>query len=216
MCGRYSLSTPGLELAEHFELDAAPVLAPRYNIAPTQEVPVVAMNGDRQRALGMMRWGIARRSGGRPLINLRSESAREMPSYQRLLERRRCLVVTDGFYEWKRLPGGEKRPYRVRMPGGRPFALAGIWTRGRHGDRRELQCTVLTTKPGQLSEIHDRSPVILYPSSYDQWLDPTEKDREVLRSLLQAYIGDLEVYPVSDRVNGFQNDDPSLLDPAPT
>ena len=83
-------------------------------------------------------------------------------------------------------------------------------------DRRELQCAILTTAPGQLREIHDRSPVIVYPGSYEVWLDRSENNHEVLRSLLQAYIGDLEVYPVSDRVNSFRNDDPSLLDPVLT
>lgn len=155
MCGRYSLSTSEEILADHFDLYEVPRLPPRYNIAPSQEVAVVALSRNDQRKLGMLQWGIPR-SKGRPLINLRSDTALEVPKFRQLLARRRCLIVTDGFYEWQKRLGSASVPYYVRMPRGEPFALAGVWTRTQYG----LSCTILTSKPGELlSPIHDRAPV---------------------------------------------------------
>ena len=128
MCGRYSLGATGDTIAEHFDLHEVPRLEPRYNIAPTQAVAVVGLNRAGERALGKMRWGIPR-PGRRPLISLRNDTAAEAPQFRRLLARRRCLVVADGYYEWQQRPDRASVPHYIRMPRGEPFAFAGLWTR---------------------------------------------------------------------------------------
>lgn len=208
MCGRFSLGSPGDAIAQHFDLHEVPTLEPRYNIAPTQELAVVGLNRADERTLGKMRWGIPQ-PGRRPLINLRNETAVEAPKFRRLLARRRCLVVADGYYEWQQRPDRASVPHYIRMPRGEPFGFAGVWTR----NWQDLACAILTCRSGELlSPIHERMPVILYPP-YDRWLEGAERDPETLRYQLQAYIGDLEIYPVSERVGNVANDDPQLADP---
>lgn len=208
MCDRFSLGSSGDVVAEHFDLHEVPTLEPRYNIAPTQEVAVVGLNRAGERVLGTMRWGLPG-PDRRPLINLRNDTAVEAPKFRRLLSRRRCLVVADGYYEWQRRPNRSSVPYYVRMARGEPFAFAGVWTRTRHG----LVCTILTCRSGeQLALIHDRMPVIAYPP-YDTWLEEIVRDPDSLRYTLQGYIGDLEIYPVSERVGNVANDDRQLTEP---
>jgi putative SOS response-associated peptidase YedK len=220
MCGRYTLKTPVEKLAEEFNFDASSVeLPPNYNVAPTQEVAaVLAENGHRR--LELLRWGLIPSWADDPgigsrMINARSETAPEKPSFRRAFRERRCLIPADGFYEWKRVNGG-KQPYYIHMKEERPFAFAGLWESWKDEGGPEIRsCAILTTKPNALArEIHDRMPVILPAGSYAAWLDP-EAEKEELVALLVPYPEDeMETYPVSRFVNSPQNNDPRCVEPA--
>ena len=221
MCGRYTLSSSGETVAEAFDLSEVPQLRPRFNIAPTQEVAAVRrMEGGADRRLDFLRWGLipfwAKDPGiGNRMINARSETASEKPSFRNAIKKRRCLVVADGFYEWKKMAEGPKQPFHIRMKGGRPFAFAGLWEHWEGEGEVIDSCTLLTTRPNPLTaEVHDRMPVILPEKSYDLWLDPTMQDPEQLEPLLTPYPQDeMEAYPVSRFVNKPGNDDPRCIEP---
>ncbi len=218
MCGRYTLATPVGRLAEEFGFDSSSTeFRTSYNVAPTRHVPVVLAEGGKMR-LEMLRWGLVPSWADDPgigarMINARSETAPEKPSFRRAFRDRRCLIPADGFYEWKRENGG-KQPYYFRMQGGRPFAFAGLWESWtKDGEIRS--CAILTTAANEVvAGIHDRMPVILPSRHYEAWLDP-EAERDELTDLLVPYPGDdLETYPVSRFVNSPGNDDPRCIEPA--
>jgi putative SOS response-associated peptidase YedK len=217
MCGRYTLSTPVGKLAEEFDLSGSlPDLQSSYNVAPTQEVPaVVAGNGGRR--LEMLRWGLIPSWADDPgigsrMINARSETVAEKPSFRRAFKERRCLIPADGFYEWQKT-NGSKQPYYFRMKDGRPFAFAGLWESWA-GDGEIRSCTILTTDANHLvGEIHQRMPVILPSEYYELWLEPAVREPDQLLPLLNPYPTDeMEAYPVSRRVNSPSNDDPGCVE----
>ncbi len=221
MCGRYTLSTPGSAVAELMELETAPRLAPRYNIAPTQESAVVRLAGDR-RSLAQLRWGLvpywAEDPGiGSRMINARAETAAAKPAFRSSLRRRRCLVPADGFYEWRRTAAG-KQPYLIRLAEGGAFAFAGLWDRWapHHGETIE-SFTILTTRPNELTAaVHNRMPVILPRRHHDLWLDPTEARTERLEGVLQPFpAAEMTLFPVSTVVNKPANDVPECAVPLP-
>jgi putative SOS response-associated peptidase YedK len=218
MCGRYTLSTPAGRLAEEFQLDSTVEIPPSYNVAPTQQVAAV-LEDEEGRCLEMLRWGLVPSWADDPeigarMINARSETAPEKPSFRRAFRGRRCLIPADGFYEWKREDGG-KQPYYFRMQDGRPFAFAGLWESWEKGDGDLRTCAILTTRASSvLQGIHDRMPVILPRDAYNAWLDP-DADREELGELMIPYPGaDLETYPVSRFVNSPRNNDERCIEPA--
>jgi putative SOS response-associated peptidase YedK len=218
MCGRYTLSTPAGRLAEEFQLDSTVEIPPSYNVAPTQQVAAV-LEDEGGRRLEMLRWGLVPSWADDPdigarMINARSETAPEKPSFRRAFRGRRCLIAADGFYEWKREDGG-KQPYYFRMQDGRPFAFAGLWESWDKGGGELRTCTILTTRPNSvLNGIHDRMPVILPHDAYNAWLDP-DADKEELGELMIPYPGDdLETYPVSRFVNSPSNNDERCIEPA--
>jgi putative SOS response-associated peptidase YedK len=218
MCGRYTLSTPAGRLAEEFQLDSTVEIPPSYNVAPTQQVAAV-LEDEGGRRLEMLRWGLVPSWADDPeigarMINARSETAPEKPSFRRAFRGRRCLIPADGFYEWKREDGG-KQPYYFRMQEGRPFAFAGLWESWEKGDGDLRTCAILTTRASSvLQGIHDRMPVILPRDAYNAWLDP-DADREELGELMIPYPGaDLETYPVSRFVNSPRNNDERCIEPA--
>jgi putative SOS response-associated peptidase YedK len=218
MCGRYTLSTPAGRLAEEFQLDSTVEIPPSYNVAPTQQVAAV-LEDEGGRRLEMLRWGLVPSWADDPeigvrMINARSETAPEKPSFRRAFRGRRCLIPADGFYEWKREDGG-KQPYYFRMQDGRPFAFAGLWESWEKGDGDLRTCAILTTRASSvLQGIHDRMPVILPRDAYNAWLDP-DADREELGELMIPYPGaDLETYPVSRFVNSPRNNDERCIEPA--
>lgn len=221
MCGRFTLTTPGEILAEAFGLDAAPALAPRYNIAPTQPVLVVRREspaGPRRAAL--LRWGLIPAGGpepGRPLINARAETAATLPSFRDAFRRRRCLVPADGFYEWMGPRGRPRQPMLIRLKDARPFALAGLWEPPTTTGEVENvgTCTILTTGPNALlAEIHDRMPVILGPEEGEGWLDPTPASLAALRGLLRPYPAELmTACAVGRAVNDASYDGPECVRP---
>jgi putative SOS response-associated peptidase YedK len=224
MCGRFTLTTDQKELAESFAEFEVPVeLSPRYNIAPSQPVAVVANNS--QNRIEFFQWGLvpswAKDPGiGNRMINARSETLAEKPSFKNAYKRRRCLVLADGFYEWRKDPGAKtKTPMYIQLTSGQPFAFAGLWESWHGADGSNiLSCTVITTAPNEfMAEIHNRMPVILPSNTYAQWLDPAEQAPDQLNDLLKPYPADLmKAYPVSKFVNNPKNDTPDCITPLKT
>lgn len=221
MCGRFTLRTPAAAIAEQFALLAVPDFAARFNVAPSQPVPVVRMRGKGPRELVWLRWGLvpswARDPAiGNRLINARAESAAAKPAFRAAMRRRRCLVVADGFYEWQRT-GRAKQPYFLRLHGDRPFAFAGLWEAWEAPDHSTLEtCTILTTAANELVRpIRDRMPVILPASGYGTWLDPAIEDPRQLMPLLAPYPSEeMEARPVGNFVNSPSHDSPQCLEAA--
>jgi putative SOS response-associated peptidase YedK len=221
MCGRFVLITPGAVLAEQFQLSEVPALAPRYNIAPTQPVAAVRLAREgTARELVLLRWGLIPSwaqdpSVGSRLINARSETVAEKPSFRYAFKSRRCLVPADGFYEWQCQERG-RQPFFIRMREGTSFAIAGLWEhwQGPEGEVIE-SCTLLTTAANEMMRLlHDRMPVILNPKDYDLWLDPAVQKREALLPLLRPYDAEAMVaYPVRPVVNSPANDSPLCIEP---
>ncbi len=221
MCGRYALAASKGKLAEKFDLSGElPDLTPNYNVAPTQSVATILGDGE-ERWLELMRWGLIPSWADDPgigarMINARSETAAEKPSFRSAFKKRRCLIPTDGFYEWQKT-NGTKRPFHIRLQDGDPFALAGLWEIWQDEDGLEVHsCTILTTEANDLlASVHGRMPVILNPENYDFWLDPDAQEKEPLISLLEPYPSEaMEAYPVSRFVNSPSNNDPSCVEPA--
>ncbi len=220
MCGRYSQTATVETLAQRFRLQAPGPVPPRYNIAPTQQAPVVVLEEGRR--LLLFRWGLIPHWAKDPaigsrMINAKAETAAEKPSFRRPFQKSRCLVVCDGFYEWRREPGGKsKTPMRIALKSRAPFALAGLWDAWKTPDEKLLRSfTIITTAPNETVRlIHDRMPVVLRPEDEEAWLDP-QSPPERLRALLAPYPGDdLEAYAVSPLVNSPANDKPGVVTPA--
>ncbi len=220
MCGRFTLRTPANLLVERFMLDSTPDLAPRYNIAPTQDVAVVRATPEAGRQLALLRWGLIPSWAkdpkiGNRMINARGESVAEKPSFRSAFKRRRCLVLADGYYEWRKI-GKAKQPYWIHMQDERPFGLAGLWETWRGGDDDIVEsCTIITTSANELTKkIHDRMPVILDDADYELWLDPSVQDRQLVEPLLRPYDdGEMTFDPVSTVVNSPKNDRAECIEP---
>lgn len=225
MCGRYTLTTPVEELLAVFDVpEVGFAYRPRFNVAPTQEVPIVAGAGE-HRKMGLLRWGLVPSwaddpSVGNRLINARSETAHQKPSFRDAFARRRCLVPADGFYEWTETDAG-KRPFWIHRPDRRPFALAGLWERWEAKDRSDPEplftFTILTRDAvPSLRDIHPRMPVVLDEDAWDPWLD-ARSDVKTLRERVAAPPGtELLVRPVSTAVNRPENDGPECIEPVET
>ena len=221
MCGRYSLTATAKKLAETF-VDYADVPAdmpPRYNIAPSQPIAVIANNERHQ--VEFFQWGLIPSWAkdpkiGNRMINARSETLAEKPSFRTAYRRRRCLVLADGFYEWRRNPDKSKTPMYIQLEDQAPFAFAGLWEVW-HSPQADtiLSCTILTTEPNDLmTSIHNRMPVILPRDAYAQWLDPNEQKPDQLQLLLKPYPAEeMIAHPVSTVVNNPSNDVPTCVQP---
>ncbi|MDE2491087.1 MAG: SOS response-associated peptidase [Elusimicrobia bacterium] len=199
MCGRYTQTASAKELRERFGLVASEVseLNPRYNIVPTQDAPVVLEEDGR--VLKMFR--------------ARAETVALKPSFRTPFRKRRCLVVADGFYEWKRLAGGGKEPRRAVLPSREPFAMAGLWDDWKSPEGKDVRTfTIIATGANDVMKpIHDRMPVIFAREDEATWLDPAAKP-DVLASLLKPWSGNLETYAVSPIVNSPRNDNPTCVE----
>ena len=237
MCGRYTLFTHADELESRFDATFEGPVEPRYNCAPGQSLPVIAI--DDPDTFRRLKWGLIPswaddQSAGNDRINARAETLDERASFEEAYERRRCLVPADGFYEWVR-DGETKRPYRVAFDDDRPFAMAGLWERwepthaqaglgdfgggiGNRSDAGDEQSAVVesfaivTTEPNDVvSGLHHRMAVVLDPETESTWL---HGDGEDVAGLLEPHVGeDWRAYPVSTRVNSPANDAPDLIDP---
>lgn len=226
MCGRFALLTPGHDLLTQFGVTEtavnASMIAPRYNIAPTQPVVVVrasTSSANGQHELVLVQWGLIPSWAKDPkigsrLINARSETVAEKPSFRAAFKRRRCLVLADGFYEWQKLDG-KKQPTFIHMADQSPFALAGLWETWHSPDGGELDtCTILTTTPNEIMEpIHNRMPVILEPEDYDTWLFPGNQPNIALHLLRPFSSEKMAAYPVSTWVNSPAHDDAKCIVP---
>jgi putative SOS response-associated peptidase YedK len=228
MCGRYKLARRKPWIEEYFDIDPwQEDWIPRYNIAPTQPVPLIRQNPvNRVREISLARWGLIPSwakdpSIGSKTINARSETVMTTVSFRNLFQSQRCLIPADGFYEWK-THGKSKQPYCFQVGDGEIFAFAGLWDKWTDPNGKVIEtCTILTTSPNVLlSNIHDRMPVILPQQHYDSWLNSTARDTDSLKKLLVPYAGPMRGYAVSARVNQALNDDagcsePIRIEPAP-
>ncbi len=217
MCGRFSFALDMGVLVERFNLRVIDFpFEPRFNIAPTQQVVTVVVEEGGNRA-GLMHWGLIPSWAkdpaiGNRMINARAETVAERNSFRQAFQKRRCLVVADGFYEWRKTPRG-KVPMRILLKDGSPFAFAGLWETWRppQGDPVH-SCTIVTTTPNSLMEpIHDRMPVILTREGESSWLDRKAESSE-LRALLVPYpANEMDAYEVSTLVNSPKNDSPEVI-----
>jgi putative SOS response-associated peptidase YedK len=222
MCGRYRLSRRKQILEEQFAADWEDLdWKPRYNIAPTQFVPVVRRNSKSgSREISLIRWGLVPSwakdsSKAASMINARAETAARKPAFCDALKFRRCLVPADAFYEWKKA-GNLKQPYCFEVSCGQLFAFAGLWEAWNNPSGKALEtCSILTTNPNAVTaSVHDRMPVILDPQYYDLWLDPGITDTTVVSEFLKPFDASLmHCVPVSSRVNQTTNDDPECSAP---
>jgi len=222
MCGRFTLTVDPADLQESFSDFAFPSkFAPRFNIAPTQ--PVLAIPNDDKFTADFFVWGLIPMWAKDPkigsrLINARGETLAEKPSFRGSLKYKRCLVLADGFYEWKSVEGRKtKTPYFIHMTDRKPFAFAGLWDSWNSPDGSQVKtCTIITTEPNELmSLLHNRMPVILHPRDYAKWLDPSPQTPEQLMPLLKPFPADaMDAYPVTTLVNKPANDIPELVVPS--
>lgn len=221
MCGRFARSTKKDDLQTRFRFDdpQGVLLEPRYNIAPTQMHPVVVVEAD-QRVLKMMKWGLVPFRAkdvniGYKMINARAEGIEDKSSFKNPLRKRRCLVLADGFYEWKKIDKKSKVPYFIRLKSGEPFAFAGLWDIWDKGEEPLTTFTIITTDNNELIKpIHNRMPVILHHKDESTWLDPELLDPDKLLPLLMPHPSDeMEMYEVSTIVNSPKNDIPDCIQP---
>ena len=220
MCGRFSLGAT-IRVGQLFDLPDWPETPPRYNIAPSQRVPAVIQNRETGgREFRSFRWGLVPYWAEDPAvgyrtINARSNTAATKPAFRRSFRERRCLIVADGFYEWKK-EGRHKQPFHIRMRDGRPFAFAGLWEHWERAEGKAIDsCTILTAVPNELLRgLHHRMAVILPASEYDLWLDPSIQEVERLQPLLRPFPAEeMTAYPVSTVVNNPRNETPSCIEP---
>lgn len=215
MCGRYTLIEIS-SLGERFNLIVPEGLSPRYNIAPTQKVPVILNEGTRR--LALFKWGLIPswakdcKMGAR-FINARAETVHEKPSFRHILRHQRCLVPADGFYEWEK-NGALKKPYRYTLKSGDLFAIAGLWDAWESSKGETVfTFTIITTTANEtVSQIHDRMPVIIRREAESIWLDNGITDSTVLKEIMAPYSSELmESQSVSILVNSPRNDRPDIL-----
>lgn len=218
MCGRYMLTSPVDALRQLFRFEQRPNLMPRYNIAPTQDVPIVRLTRDAAaRELLMVRWGLVPYwaddlKGSARLINARCESVERIRPFREAYQRRRCLVPADGFFEWRK-EGKARQPFLFRRKDRAPFAFAGLWERWREPADGSVvrSCTIITCPPNAVvAPLHDRMPVILAEGDHDRWLDPASDAHGLLAPCPAAWLESMAVNP---RVNSPKYDDPDCIQP---
>lgn len=218
MCGRYTLTADSKNVQQTFDLAEPPVLAARYNIAPTQPVAIITHLAPRE--LTLVRWGLIPSWSkdpmrGAPLINARSETVAEKPAFRSAYKYRRCLIPADGFFEWATDTNGKKRPHYIHLRNRQLFAFAGIWERWQNPEGDEiLSCSILTSEPNDLIRpLHNRMAVILPAEAHADWITP-DTDPDLLNSLLQPYpASEMETYEISTLVNNVRNDSPEIVEP---
>lgn len=217
MCGRFAFYSPAEATAALFGVCNVPEVKPRYNIAPTQSIAAIRMTADDSREFALLRWGLVPfwakdPSIGNRMINARAETVAEKPSFRAAYRRRRCLVLADGFYEWRNEADG-KTPYYISLASGEPFAFAGLWEDWHaKGSEESLQsAAIITTAANEfMSQLHQRMPVVLEQDAADRWLDGDDKLlSEVVESSLE-----FRAWPVDRRVNNARNEGEDLVEAA--
>jgi putative SOS response-associated peptidase YedK len=224
MCGRFVSASSPDEIARYFDAEAPEaLLEPSYNVAPTNDVYAVLNDGGVRR-LDAFHWGLVPiwakdpRQGSK-MINARAETLAAKNAYKPAFKRRRCIIPADGFYEWKKIPGQKtKEPHFIHRPEGEPLAFAGLWEVWRGPDKQGdplRSCTIVTTSANETMEpLHDRMPVILPASAWEEWLDPANDDLETLGKLLVPAPPEIIVtHPVSTEVNTVRNKGAELIEP---
>jgi putative SOS response-associated peptidase YedK len=221
MCGRFVGCRQLDELKEFFPIDRANCdVTANFNVAPTQEILAI-YNHEGENWLDKFHWGLVPfwakdPSIGSRMINARAETVAEKPSFKNAFKKRRCLIIADGFYEWKG-PKGRKQPMLITLPDKKPFAFAGLWETWRKNDPQTpyRSCTIITTEASpSIRDIHHRMPVILKPEVYRRWLDPENEDITDLKRIIKTEsLSELISYPVSKQVNSTRNNDASIIEP---
>jgi putative SOS response-associated peptidase YedK len=219
MCGRYAITTPPEAMRRLFGYPQMPNFPPRYNVAPTQPIPIVRVV-DGRREFALVRWGLLPSWVKDPttftlLINARGETVNDKPAFRNAMKRRRCLIPADGFYEWKR-DGAVKRPYLIRRKDGEPFAFAGLWETWMGPNGEELDTAAIVTSDANrlLAPIHNRMPVILSPDAWEMWLDTANVDAKTAAALIAPAQNELlEACEIAPLVNRIANDGPEVQAP---
>jgi putative SOS response-associated peptidase YedK len=224
MCGRFARYSLSRELERYFNAHPAALeLDPNYNVAPTQEIPVIVIHEDgrhiKKRHWGLVPFWAKDISIGSGMINARVETVTSKPAFRAALKQRRCLIPADGFYEWKG-KAGNKQPYYFQLPSGEPFAFAGLYEIWEDKEAPPeagpyKSCTIITTDASEsVKDVHNRMPLILKPEAYDAWLDPGNKEPAKIEELLKtAYVKELKRYPVSKLVNQVGNNKKECMEP---
>ncbi|MGG3467118.1 SOS response-associated peptidase [Neobacillus pocheonensis] len=221
MCGRFTLTASMEEIIERFLIDSfleEEAFSPSYNIAPSQSVLAVINDGKSNR-MGFLKWGLIPpwakdMSIANKMINARAETLSEKPSFRNAFKKKRCLIIADSFYEWKRQEDKTKTPMRIKLKNEELFAMAGLWEQWKSPEGKSIfSCSVITTNPNELmADIHDRMPVILKPENEKTWLDPSISDVHFLNQLLVPFDKNLmEAYEVSALVNSPKNNSVELI-----
>ncbi len=211
MCSRYTLKTNMAAILKLLGIEQAVEWKPSYNVAPSQKIPLAFVNEkSKQREMKLSPWGL--RLGERLVVNAQSETVFEKPSFKEPIQKGRCLIPVDGFYEWRH-EGKETRPYFIRLKDQQPFALAGFWAASKAKEGSE-SCVILTVEPNRtVQAIHNRMPVIVPSQHFEQWLDGEQKE-ESLKPLLKSYSDELmEAYEISDWVNSPSHNDARCMEP---
>lgn len=214
MCGRFAFYSPAEATAALFGVSDVPAIKPRFNIAPTQDIAAVRVGGDESREVALLRWGLIPfwakdPSIGNRMINARAETVAEKPSFRAAYRKRRCLILADGFYEWRRIADG-KAPYFISLASGKPFAFAGLWEgwHAKDSDDSVQSTTIITTSANDfMSQLHDRMPVVLSQETVDRWLDGDDK----VLSGAAEHCPTLRAWPVGRRVNNARNEGEDLI-----
>lgn len=214
MCGRFTRTSSREVIATEFGIAhfTNVDLQPRYNIAPSQIVEALICDGGEKR-LGPMRWGFTSTSTTAPTpINARAETVATSPLFRDAFRRHRCLVIADGFYEWRK-DGQRKTPYFIHLRSGRPFGFAGVWSCHRSDRGQRIgTCAIVTCPPNELmAPIHNRMPVIVPAAAHDRWLDPSAADADLRQMLAPLPSEEMDAYPVSTLVNSPRNDSPECV-----
>ena len=219
MCGRYTFYSPSEAVTRLFDTPVPLPIEARYNIAPTQFVPVIRLDPQGRRQLVMLHWGLVPswakdKAIGNKMINARAETLAQKPSFRRAFNQRRCVVLASGFYEW-RTEDGAKRPYFISRKDSEPIAMAGLWESWRQEAGPLESCTIITTDANEFMQtLHHRMPAMLAPEQCGSWLDSENVGTAEAASLLRPLEGDgLQAWPVSTRVNSPRNEGAGLLDP---
>ena len=217
MCGRFTLKEPRAIKLAHFDYDPFEDLIPRYNIAPSQDVLTVVQDGPK-RAATFMQWGLIPwwSTEAKGIINARVETIEQKASFSESFERRRCLILADGFYEWER-NGRVSQPYYFQMKNRKPFTFAGIWDRWQGNGRMITSCAIITTTANELlAEIHHRMPVILSAESHALWLNDDSRSSHLKEMLIPFPAAEMMSYPVTHDVNDPKIDSEHLVQPGGT
>ncbi len=215
MCGRFAFYSPTEAAAALFGVTGAIDLTPRYNIAPTQDIAAVRIGEDGDRKFALFRWGLIpfwakAPSIGNRMINARAETVAEKPAYRAAYRKRRCIVLADGFYEWRK-EGGAKTPYLIGLASGEPFGLAGLWENWTDKETGEhvQSATLITTSANEfMKDLHHRMPVVLQPERADIWLAGDDRLIETASEDTPA----LKAFPVDRRVNNARNEGAELIE----
>lgn len=219
MCGRYTLLADEADILRSFGLtESIAGYEPSYNVAPGQNVLAIIHNGEDKRA-GYLRWGLVPSWAkdekiGYKMINARSETAHEKPSFKNLMARKRCLIVADSFYEWKHADGS-RQPQRIQVKNRQLFAMAGLWDKWEQNGRTLFTCTLLTKDANDfMKDIHHRMPIILPKEKEDEWIEPYVKAPAEAKQFLSSFeTEELTAYPVGKHVNAARNNDPTCIEP---